>query len=143
METTATIAESPEQAHDALLVDVRRLQQMVRPDAEVSLAELQKRLSATYTNVCAHFRREEQDGFLDEMEANEPRLQRLVQQMMDEHRDLRQRLDSLHGDAIMATRVDEALREKVRRWTDALLRHEVRENDLVQDEFDSDCAAQD
>lgn len=139
----ASIAESLSQAHQALLRDLRRLQDLVRPDSPVSLAELRNRLGATYTHVCEHFRLEEANGYMDDLVKDQPRLQRITQQLGDEHRDLRQSLDVLHGEANVASQVDDDLREKIRKWIERLLHHETQENDLVQDAIDSDFAAQD
>jgi hypothetical protein len=139
----ASVAESLSRAHQALLRDLRRLQDMVRPDSNVSLAELRNCLGATYTHVCEHFRLEEMNGYMEELVKDQPRLQRIVEQLGEDHRALRQSLDALHGEAIVASHVDNALREKVRCWIDRLMQHETRENDLIQEAVDSDFAAQD
>lgn len=142
-QTQSASAEALRQAHQALLRDLRKLQDLVRSDSTASLAELRGRLGATYTHVCEHFRLEEQDGYVDKLAENEPRLGRVAQQLGEEHRELRHSLDALHGEAIVASRVDNDLCEKIRKWIDRLMRHERRENDLMQDAIDLDFAAQD
>jgi hypothetical protein len=73
----------------------------------------------------------------------EPRFERVVQELEEEHRELRQSLDALHGEATHATKVDDALRARIREWIERARRHETRETDLVQDAFDWDVAAED
>lgn len=130
-------------AHRALLEDLRTLEEDVGPESAANLAEFRTRLGATYTHVCEHFRFEEQNGYMDEVMKREPRLQRIVQVLGEEHRDLRQSLDALCGDIRLAASVDDAFREKVRQWIQRVRHHETRENELVQDAFNCDLAAED
>ncbi|MBM3993105.1 MAG: hemerythrin domain-containing protein [Planctomycetes bacterium] len=137
------IAEALRHAHHALLRDLRRLQDVARPGSDVTLIELRTLLSETYTHLCEHFRWEEQDGYLDELDEAEPRFQRVVQELGEEHRELRRTLDDLHGDTILASTVDPALLANIRNWIDRLRRHEARENSLVEDAVTSDLASAD
>jgi hypothetical protein len=123
--------------------DLGKLENDVRSDAVANVAELRTRLGATYTHICEHFRFEEQNGYMDEVRKREPRLERIVQELGEEHRVLRQSLDALNAEARLATNVDEAFREKVRTWIERVRRHEARENALVQDAFNWDVAAED
>jgi hypothetical protein len=144
METTrSSMIENVRQVQRSLMEDLSRLDEAVHEGFERNLPALRSLLGATYTQVCEHFRLEEKDGFLDNLEEREPRFARIAQELIDEHRELRQSLDALHGDAIVATRVDDALRERVRKWIAEVRRHETRENDLIQDAVDSDVAAED
>jgi hypothetical protein len=78
-----------------------------------------------------------------DLRKREPRLERIVQELGEEHRELRQSLDVLHAEASVANKVDDSLREKVRDWIERVRRHEAREKDLVQDAFAWDLAAED
>lgn len=107
------------------------------------LTEVTARLGAARTHITEHFRFEEQNGYMDRVRKHEPRLERAIQQLGDEHRQLAQSLDALIEQARVATSLDEAFREKVRAWVEGVRQHEVRENDLVQDAFNLDIGAED
>ncbi len=139
---SSTIETSSEAQH-RLMEDLGRLDETVHQNAETTLTALRTCLGRTYTHLCQHFRLKEYDGFLDDLQEREPRFGRIAQELFAEHRQLRQSLDSLHGEAVVAVRVDDALRGKVRQWIAALRRHETREDDLIQDAVDLDIAGQD
>jgi hypothetical protein len=144
MNTTSTVLpESLVQAHQALIADLRRVQELLRPENAVRLDELRDHLSVTYTHLCEHFRLEDRSGFFEELEASEPRFERVAEEMRAEHRELRRTLDSLHWEAIEASCMAEPLRARIRAWVNRVLRHETRENDLLQDAADSDFGGQD
>lgn len=138
-----SLAESLSQAHRSLFRDLRSPQDLVCPRSEVTLPELRDRLGRTYTHLCEHFRLEEKNGYMDNLAEDQPRLQRLIEQLGDEHRELRQSLDLIHADTIVASGFDNALRERIREWIERVRRHETRENDLVQDAADFDVGTQD
>lgn len=145
MDRTATVVtEALRQAHTALLADMQKLEEKaVRLASTQSVAELRDRLRATRTHIAAHFRFEEQNGYLDTVRKREPRFDRAIQQLVEEHRQLTQSLDGLIGEAGTATTVDDPLRKKIREWIDHVRQHEIRENDLVQDAFIQDISAED
>lgn len=137
------ITESLTDAHRALFRDLGDLEVLVRSGAKDSLTELRARLGMTYTHLCEHFRLEEKNGYMDHLADDQPRLNRVIEQLVEEHRELRQALDLIHADAIVATQVDEALRQRICDWITRVRRHERNENDLVQDAADFDVGTQD
>jgi hypothetical protein len=141
--TETSVAEALGRAHAALLEDLRKLEGAAQPPSAKGLAELRTRLGRTRTHITEHFRFEEKNGYMAAVRKREPRLDRTVQQLADEHRQLAQTLDALIDQAGVARTLDEALREKVRAWVEKVHKHEASENDLVQDAFNLDVGAED
>ncbi len=104
---------------------------------------MRARLEATHRHVTEHFRHEEKNGYMDEVRQGEPRLDRAIQQLAEEHCLLTQSLEALLGIARTATSLDDTLREEIRRWIEHVRQHEFRENDLIQDAFDLDIGTKD
>jgi len=130
-------------AHEALLEDLRKLEDAIRPSSGEGLAELTARLGATRSHITEHFRFEEQDGYMDTVRKREPRLERTIQQLADEHRQLAQSIDRLIEQAKAATSLDDTFRDQVRVWAENVRQHEAHENDLVQGAFNLDIGAED
>lgn len=143
MKTEHVHAHALNQAHNDLLRDLRGLGHFIQPAEEASIVELRNRLAATYTHVCDQFCLEEQGGYLDDIQVSEPRLQRTIGELSEDHRKLLDALTQIRDDAAVARSVDDVLRHKVRAWIDRFLQHETRENDVIQDAVDSDCGAGD
>ena len=141
--TENSVAESLGRAHVVLLADLRVLEQSARPSSGEGLAELRARLGATQTHVTEHFRFEEQNGYMEAVLKREPRLERAIQQLAEEHHSLAQSLAVLIEQARAATSLDDPLREGVREWVERVRRHETRETDLVQDAYNLDIGAED
>ncbi len=141
--TENSVAEALGRAHAALLADLRELEQAARPSSREGLVELRARLVATQTHVTEHFRFEEQNGYMDAVRKREPRLERAIQQLAEEHRYPAQSLEVLVEQSGVATSLDDSLREEVQGWVERVRRHELRENDLVQDAFNLDIGAED
>jgi hypothetical protein len=141
--TDNSVADALLRAHGALLADLRKLEEAIRPSSGESPKELLVRLGATRTHILEHFRFEEQNGYLDAVRQREPRLERIIQQLAEEHRQLTQALDTLLGEAQAAVNLGESLRQDIRAWVESVRRHEARENDLVQDAFNLDIGAED
>jgi hypothetical protein len=141
--TESSVSEALSRAHAALLEDLRKLEVAVQPSSQEELAELRARLSTTSKHITEHFRFEEQNGYMDIVRKREPRLERSIQQLAEEHRRLRQSLDMLVGELGAATNLNDAFREGVRQWIEQVRQHETRENDLVQDAFNMDIGAED
>ena len=80
---------------------------------------------------------------MDIVRKREPRLERAVQQLADEHQLLMQSLDALISEFWAATSLDSAFPEKVQAWVERIRDHEARETRLVQDAFDLDIGAED
>jgi hypothetical protein len=123
--------------------DLQKLEQLARSPTGDGLARLRSLLGATQAHITEHFRFEEQDGYMDAVRKREPRLERTVQQLAEEHRHLGQALDTLIRKAGAASDVDSALQEGIQAWIERVRRHEIRENDLVQAAFNMDINAED
>jgi hypothetical protein len=139
----SSVAEALGRAHTALLQDLGQLEEMVRPASGASLPELRARLGATRADVIEHFRFEEHNGYMDAVRKREPRLERMIHELAEEHRQLTQSLDALVTTASAAPQLEDTLRTQVRGWVASVRLHEVRDNDLVQDAFNYDIAAED
>jgi hypothetical protein len=94
-------------------------------------------------HLTEHFRFEEQNGYMDVVREREPRLERTIQQLAEEHGQLTRSLDALIKEAGKATSLGDALREAILSWIECVRQHEARENDLVQDAFDLDIGVED
>jgi len=144
MERTKTsVAEALGRAHVALLRDLKQLEQAVQPASGEDGATLSRRLGATRTHVTEHFRFEEQNGYMAAVRKQQPRLERAIQLLADEHRQLSQSLDALLEEAHAAPSLTDALRERVREWVHHVGQHELRENDLVQDSYNLEIGTED
>lgn len=143
MATRSSIDENLSQAQRRLTEDLRTLEAAVQQKSQESMTAIRTGLGSVYTHLCAHFRLQEKGGFLNELREREPRLARTAWELLEEHRTLRQALDSLHGEANVAVSLDDTFREKVRQWIANMRRHETRENDLLQDVVDLDIGAED
>jgi hypothetical protein len=144
MKTSEPFAvEAHRRAHAVLHEDLRQLEEAAHPAAGQGPAELLARLGVTQAHLAEHFRFEEHDGYMDAVRKREPRLERTVEQLAEEHRQLAQALAQLVGEAGAATGVGPALRDGVRGWVQRVRRHEARENHLVQSAFNLDIGAED
>jgi hemerythrin-like domain-containing protein len=140
---TNELAEALERAHAALLEDLFKLEEVALSASGDGLVVLRARLDATNTHILQHFAFEEENGYLDAVRKREPRLERAIQQLAEEHRQLRQSIEALVGEARAATSLDPVLREGVRRWIKNIRQHEARENDLVLGAFNQDISPED
>jgi hypothetical protein len=138
-----SVAEALSQAHVALLADLRELKQAVRPSSGEGLTELRLRLGAAQAHITEHFRFEEVNGYLGEVRKWEPRLDRAIEHLAEEHSQLKQYLETIIGEARVATSLGDPLREAIRECIERVRQHEIRENDLVQDAFNLDISAED
>jgi hypothetical protein len=141
--TENSLAESLGRAHGALLADLRELEKAVGTASGEALAELRDRLRATDAHISEHFRFEEQNGYMDAVRKREPRLVRPIDELAQEHGELRQTLAALTERAGACTSLDDALREEIRDWIRRVRRHEARENELVQGAFNLDIGPED
>jgi hypothetical protein len=141
--TESPVAEALSRAHRSLLEDLRKLEEAARPSAGKSLTDLRDRLDAADTDITEHFRFEEQNGYMSDVRKQKPHLERAVQQLAAEHRQLAQGLAGLIDKAWAASSLDDALGEEVRQWIERVRQHEHRENELVQDAFNIDIGARD
>jgi hypothetical protein len=138
-----SLGESLKRAHVSLLADLQKLEEAVSSLAETKMAALRSRLVKARTHLTQHFRYEEKDGYMDAIRGGMPHLEREIQRLQDEHGQLSQSLDELIEKSWAADNIDEAFRAKVRAWLGQVHQHEVRENSLVEDAFNTDLAAED
>jgi iron-sulfur cluster repair protein YtfE (RIC family) len=138
-----TIADALGRAHDALRVDLQKLENAIRPVSGTSLAQLRRCLARTRTHVLMHFQLEEQNGYMEVIRKREPRLERPIQQLAEEHQQLAKTLDALVLQVDAAAFVGDLLREEIRTWIERIRQHEIRENEFVQEAFDLDISAED
>ncbi len=139
----SSVAEALGQAHAALLEDLRRLENAARSTSPASMAEVRQRLEATRRHIGEHFRFEEQNGYMDAVRQREPRLEREIQQLAEEHRRLEHSLDALREASQTVSSPDAAFRQEIQHWIKQVRQHESRENDLVMDAFNMDISAED
>ena len=138
-----SVAEALRRAHAVLLEDLRRLDEATHPASGEGLAELRARLDVTQEHITEHFRFEEQNGYMHAVRAREPRLERAIHQLAEEHRQLARSLEALIERARDTTSLDDRFRDEVREWVERVRQHEARENDIVQDAFNLDIGAED
>jgi hypothetical protein len=138
-----SVVDGLKKAHAALMEDLHKLEQVVQPTSSATLSEVRARLGATRTHITEHFRFEEENGYMDTVRTREPRLEREVQWLAEEHRELARSLEALVGDAAAAQRLEDRLRHGVTEWIKRVRQHESRENDLFQDAFNLDIGPED
>jgi hypothetical protein len=138
-----SIAEAIRRAHAALLRDLQALEVAGRSSSKNDLETLRTRLDATRAHLVEHFRFEEENGYMDSVRTREPRLERAVDQLAEEHRQLMDSLDALRREIASAPSVFEAVASKVTAWVHKVQAHEARENHLVQEAFGLDIGAED
>jgi hypothetical protein len=138
-----SVAEALGRAHAALLKDLRALELAGRPDSKNGPNALRARLDATRAHLVEHFRFEEQSGYMDAVRKREPRLERAVEQLAEQHRELLGSLDALIREIGTAPSIDASVGAKITAWVKNVQQHEARENHLVQEAFSLDIGAED
>jgi hypothetical protein len=141
--TAQSVVEDLKRVHEKMRGDFRYLEELFRKSPGPSAAELISRLVEARADVAEHFRFEEENGYLDVVRLRDPNLERAIDHLLEEHRQLLGSLDALIAIAGASLQPDEALRQRVLDWIGQLRRHEVRENQLVQDCFNIDISAED
>jgi hypothetical protein len=137
------LAEALRRAHAALERDLENLKARLRDPADLTPAEVRLRLAQTRADLAAHFRFEEQNGYLDTVLQRAPNRDQVVQHLLDEHRVLMESVSALIEAAAAGHAADTVFRQKVLAWIDSLRDHETRENLLVQDAFNLEVVAED
>jgi hypothetical protein len=127
----------------ALQEDLRKLEEGASHQSGDDLAALREQLDTTLTHVTEHFRFEEENGYMDAVRKQEPRLERAIGQLAEEHPQLARSLKALVEQARAATSASDPLREEVRRWVERIRHHEARENALVHGAFNDDIGTKD
>src|SRR5271166_5081053 len=120
-----TVADGLGRAHAALLADLEKLEDATRPASGARLTELRARLGRTRTHILAHFQYEEQNGYMDLIRKREPHLERAIQQLAEEHRQLAETLAALTTQMRADTRIGSPLRGAIRAWIERVRQHEA------------------
>lgn len=141
--TEISIAEALSRAHQALRNDLRTLEESVDSASGQDLPPLRAHLGTARTHLLEHFRFEEKNGYMDKVRKDAPRLEREIDRLAGEHRQLAQALDALIEKANEGRDLSPPLRDEVRHWIASVMRHEAREDELVQDAFNLDISAED
>ena len=129
-------------AHARLLADLRDLEEAASEPAGPGDAGLVGRLTATQTHITDHFRFEEKDGYFDSIRNREPRLERAIEHLAEEHRKMAAALDAIVREA-KTGKPTENFRREIKEWVASVRDHEARENKLAQDAFNQDSTAED
>ncbi|MFN4260733.1 MAG: hemerythrin domain-containing protein [Gemmataceae bacterium] len=129
-------------AHTELLRDLQGLEELTRSLASQDWGKLAARLEAIAAHLAEHFRLEEEDGYFDEVRQEQPRLERTIARLAEEHRQMADSLNALIQDAQRATNV-ETLPARIQEWIHSVRDHEARENALAQEAFSRDTGGQD
>ncbi len=138
-----SVVEELRHAHLVLHKELAGLEQAARSSTGADFAGMRSLLEQTRANILEHFRYEELNGYMDAVLHREPNLARTVESLREEHRRLAQELESLIEGAKKARALDDAFRNRVHLWIENVRRHEADENNLVQDAFNVDFAAED
>ena len=132
-----------DQAHSAFHANLRKLDESVRPASAARLEEVRDELRLVRTHTSEHFRLEEQSEWMDAVRKRGANMERSVDHLLQEHRELLEALDTLIEVVQTARSVDDVVREKVHKWIERVRRHETREDDLIQDAYTLDLGAAD
>ena len=145
METSdKSFADVLHEAHADLFRDLLQLEEFVRlGSGEGPPLDLSTRLQKVRRHLTDHFRFEEQDGYMAPLLKEDPRIGHVVQELLDEHRQLAQALDVLLQEVSAAQTLREGFPERVRAWVKHVRQHESRENSLVQEVYYSEGATGD
>jgi hypothetical protein len=138
----ATAAEI-DRVHLLLFESLRGLEHALATESEVSPICVLNQLTATHGQITEHFQFEEQNGWMDEVRKQEPRLEHAIEGLREEHRELVQSLDTLIEELKAKEKLNEAGRHKIVRWIERVRAHESRENELLEDAFEEDLGAGD
>jgi hypothetical protein len=133
-----TLADDMHRVHAALRHDLDRLREVLTtPErARQFLVELR-------AHVAQHFRCEEEGGYMATVLQRRPQSERVVRQLLAEHRPMLEELDVLLREAATAAKIDDGFRGRVMAWAELLRRHEADENILVEDAFNQDIGPED
>jgi hemerythrin len=143
----STHANKLRQAHVALVKDLGKLQDGAHAPQQqgdlTSPANLAALLQATRAHVAEHFQLEEEQGYMAEVVTEYPHIERTVEQLHQEHRQLLRTLDDLITEVGSVPVLPITIWATIQNWVGAVQAHETRENLLVQDAFNVDLAAED
>jgi iron-sulfur cluster repair protein YtfE (RIC family) len=138
-----SFAEALHEAHTDLLRDLQELEQAVGAGSRESPAELSTRLGKVRMHLADHFCFEEEGGYMAPVLKEEPRLGRVIQELLAQHGQMAQALDALIQEVQRAPTAQAVPREKIQAWVGQVRHHEARENQLVQEAYYSSGATGD
>lgn len=134
-----------EHAHlGILLTRVRRA--LGDESGEARDASLGTLLVQLTLEVREHMEFEEQDGYLAPVRQQLPRMHEAIERMRGEHDVLQSQLARILTDATVGSGVyafGENVSPRLQTWLDSMRDHERRENQLVQEAFNTDVSAGD
>jgi hypothetical protein len=139
----ATYGDALLRAHRALMTDLRQLRETAFGAGDDRPAEVASHLDGLRGVLREHFQLEEEDGYMGAVLTLHPHLDRMVEHLHGQHRELLGGLGSLLAEARAAPALTAQLRAKVEAWVGQVRRHERSENLLIQDAFNLDLAAED
>lgn len=143
MASRKQFAAEIDQAHIAFRADLLRLENTVRPSSAPRLEDVRAALQSARTDTSEHFRLEEQSEWMDVVSKRGPALERSIQHFRQEHRELLEALGTLQDLVQAAGKVDDVLREKIHKWIERVRRHELSEDELIEEAYTLDLGTGD
>ena len=137
-----SLAEQLTEAHDALARDLQKLDEAAAAPAGDDLWELKTRLGTVWRHLLEHFRFEEQNGYMDAVWQREPRLERTIVRLLNEHRQLAKSLEALIEKVWTRKGWTPSLAREIQAWVQRIRQHEARENTLVRDAYHLDLGSE-
>jgi hypothetical protein len=137
------IIEAMSKAHSRLMQDISQVEQILGSPLPGNQRDVHYELARVRKYLTEHFRLEEVNGYMDVVRQQQPRFERAIQHLHDEHRELTRSLDALIEGAEPGRTIDDSYRVKVQEFIDRLRRHETKEDELVQDAFTVDIGTKD
>jgi uncharacterized protein YciI len=141
--TPGTVVDALLRAHRELLTRLRELEAAARAAPAEQASAWSVRLEAVRAVLVEHFRFEEEDGYMAAVLQREPEMERKVEELRQQHRQLLAELDDLQSAAKDAGSIPAEFGDRVRFWVRHVREHESQENLLVQDAFNVSIAAED
>ncbi len=141
--SNSSVSKDLQEAHVALDNDLRELENALHATPTDGRAEVVRRLARVRLTLIEHFRFEEHNGYMTGVLKREPNLDQTVRGLLKEHQQFAHSLDDIITEARSRANLEESLLEKIRDWLKRIHHHESRENQLVQDVYARDTAAED
>ena len=132
-------------AHDEMAKDLAELEQVVQSNWPTESQTLLNQLDSLRTILAAHFRLEENGGYMATVLQRAPQLQKRVSKPLLQHRTIAESLDEL----IKAVHVGDfktaapSVRAELKSWLRHLREHESEENRLLVEVFNYDMSPED
>ena len=143
LKTINPMVEALNNAHVTLMRELLGLENLVRVPEKMEPNDTTYHLVSLRQHLIDHFRFEEEDGVMDEVVRQEPRLSREIDQLKAQHQTLAAGLDALIADARSGHAGETAFAQRVRDWVAGVRHHEAEENRILQDAYTQDVTAED